>query len=130
MNEKRTINDGRIDIRMVETRMVIKGKSNHIQARNRNRRVLIAEDLCRKENAKHLQSFYVDKHHPKGAELHHVMDNGVIVVTNWRTQKVVTVLIGRENQIKRYWEESNSGQAPAEVLEKAREHKKRGYNRV
>lgn len=61
-----------------------------------------------------LSSFVVDTGHPNGDELHTIFDNGMIIVQNERTGRLVTELIARPGQIKRYWE--NQGKAiPIEV---------------
>lgn len=69
-------------------------------------------------------TFRVDKGHPKGAELHTVTDTGIIVIRNERTHKMVTKLIARPNQIKRY------GIDRKDVIEIAREHQTLGYNMI
>lgn len=50
-----------------------------------------------------IKSFYVDKGHPKGAEIHHVFSNGVVVVVNAHTKYLVTKLIARPMQVYRYY---------------------------
>ena len=68
--------------------------------------------------------FRVDKGHPNGAELHTVTDTGIIIIRNERTHKMVTKLIARPNQIKRY------GIERKDVIEIAREHQILGYNMI
>jgi hypothetical protein len=47
-------------------------------------------------------SFIVDTRHPQGCELHTICTNGVIVIANLWKAEIVTFLIARPNQIKRY----------------------------
>ena len=67
----------------------------------------------------------VDKGHKNGPEVHKITDNAIVVIYNQRTGKLITKLIARPNQIKRYYEE---GKAPKEILNKAYNHMKKGYN--
>jgi hypothetical protein len=46
------------------------------------------------------RTFYWDRHHPKGPEVHIITTTGIIVVKNYYTRKLVTVLIARPGQIK------------------------------
>ena len=67
----------------------------------------------------------VDRGHRNGPEIHEVTDNAIVNIYNQRTGKLITKLIARPNQIKRYYEE---GKAPREILNKAYDHMKKGYN--
>lgn len=44
-----------------------------------------------------------DRGHVNGAEVHKILSNGVIEIYNERTGKLVTKIVARPNQIKRYW---------------------------
>lgn len=59
----------------------------------------------------------VDRGHKNGPEIHEVTDTGIVNIYNQRTHKLVTKLIARPAQIKRYFDE---GKAPAELLKRAR----------
>lgn len=48
-----------------------------------------------------IDGFIVDKGHPKGAEVHSITDNGIIIVHNLLSGKLVTKLLARPHQIKR-----------------------------
>lgn len=63
-----------------------------------------------------VNSFRVDKGHPNGAEIHKISDTGIITIYNERTHKLITKLIARPNQIKRYYA---YGKAPRNIVEKA-----------
>ena len=63
--------------------------------------------------------FVIDRGHKNGAEIHEITSTGIINIYNQRTGKLVTKLIARPNQIKRYYKE---GKAPQELLNKAYEN--------
>ena len=69
---------------------------------NESHRVAIAKLI----SGEIVETFFVDKGHKEGAELHCVSENGVIWVLNerkWLSNRpcLVTVLFGRPNQVKR-----------------------------
>jgi len=71
-------------------------------------------------------TFTVDKHHRNGPELHSITDTGIIIIRNKRTKKMITKLIARPAQIRRYFKT-----LPAEldkVIALAQEHTNLGYN--
>lgn len=75
-------------------------------------------------------TFLCDTNHPNGNELHSIFDNGIILVQNERTKKIVTELIARPNQIRRYWTIDNKN-FPAKyeyILNKCRIHEQKRYN--
>ena len=74
-----------------------------------------------------LASFIVDTQHPNGNELHTITDNGIVVIQNQRTKKLITTLIARPAQIKRYYEQTIPSDI-YKVISKAREHEIKGYN--
>lgn len=79
-----------------------------------------------------IDGFIVDKGHKDGAECHSITDNGIIIIHNLLSGKLITKLIARENQIKRYYE-STGRQPPPEyerILYLARWHESLGYNYV
>ena len=68
----------------------------------------------------------VDRGHPNGPELHKITSTGLIMIYNQWTGKMITILIARPAQIQRYFKQ---GQAPAYIMELAREHERMGYNK-
>lgn len=72
-----------------------------------------------------VKSVIVDRGHVNGAEIHNITSTGIIVIQNQRTKKVVTKLIARPGQIRRYY---NNGEAPKNLIEIAFEHQKNFYN--
>lgn len=74
-----------------------------------------------------IKEVVVDRGHRNGPEVHKITTTGLVVIYNQRTQIMITVLIARPNQIKRYFPE---GKAPEEILKIALEHTKAGYNKM
>lgn len=74
-----------------------------------------------------IREVVVDRGHRNGPEVHKVTTTGLVVIYNQRTGIMVTVLIARPNQIKRYFPE---GQAPQDVVNLAFEHMRAGYNKI
>lgn len=74
-----------------------------------------------------IDKFVWDKGHPNGAEIHCITDTGIIIIYNKRTGKMVTQLIARPQQIRRYYEKEGR-QAPSYLIQLAIEHQKEGYN--
>lgn len=60
-------------------------------------------------------TFIIDRGHRNGAEIHAITTTGIINIYNQRTKKLVTKLIARPGQIKRYFAE---GKAPKNILKK------------
>ena len=69
----------------------------------------------------------LDRGHKNGAEIHVISSTGIVTIYNERTGKMVTKLVARPGQIKRYWKD---GKAPAELIKIAREHQRKGYNKI
>ena len=70
--------------------------------------------------------FTVDRGHRNGPEIHELTTTGIINIYNKRTNKLVTKLIARPAQIKRYYE---AGKAPKELIKKAIDNTvKNNYN--
>lgn len=76
-----------------------------------------------------IDNFVVDKGHKDGTEVHSVTDTGLIIIHNQNTGKLVTKLIARPEQIKRYYKNSNK-QPPDWLLTLAEWHKSLGYNNI
>jgi hypothetical protein len=67
----------------------------------------------------------LDRGHWNGPEIHEISSTGIITVYNKRSGKMVTQLIARPGQIRRYYPE---GEAPKELLRLARYHQELAYN--
>ena len=68
----------------------------------------------------------VDKGHRNGAELHTITTTGIIIMRNERTHKMITKLIARPGQIRRYFTEITED--IQKVIDIAREHQIMKYN--
>ena len=73
-----------------------------------------------------IKSVVVDKGHKNGPEIHNLSDTGIITIQNQRTKKMITKLIARPGQIKRYYKENEI--IPAGLLDLARQHQKLALN--
>lgn len=78
-------------------------------------------------NAKPIDGFIaiIDKHHINGAEVHALYSDGSIRIYNYRTKKLITVLIARPNQAKRLNPEI---QLPKEIYNICYRNMKKKYN--
>jgi hypothetical protein len=69
----------------------------------------------------------IDRGHRNGPEVHKITTTGLVIIYNQRTGIMVTVLIARPNQIKRYYAEN---EAPQAIINLAIEHMRAGYNKI
>lgn len=69
----------------------------------------------------------VDRGHKNGPEIHKITTTGLVVIYNKRTGIMITILIARPNQIRRYYAED---EAPQNIINLAIEHMKAGYNKI
>ena len=70
----------------------------------------------------------VDRRHRNGAEIHVISSTGIITIYNEKTRKMVTRLIARPGQIRRYYNENET--IPTDLLTLAKEHTRNKYNTV
>ena len=77
-----------------------------------------------------VDGFVIDRGHKDGLEVHSITDNGLIIIHNLTSGKLITKLLARKNQIKRYYE--STGREPPEdyedILRLAELHESLGYN--
>lgn len=103
--------------------------SRHYQEQRNEREKFIDEHFG---NDYIVDEFIVDRNHPKGVERHCLTNNGVIIIYNLYSGKLVTKLLARPQQIKRYYE--CSGIKPPleykQILRLAKEHAIAGYNDI
>lgn len=66
----------------------------------------------------------VDDGHKNGAVEQTLTTTGIVIVRNKRTRKIVTKLIARPGQLKRFFEND----IPEYLVALARDHQKMGYN--
>ena len=100
--------------------------SKHYQNQRSEREKFIDEHF----NSDYIvDEFVVDKGHPHGAERHCITSDGIIIVYNLLSGKLVTKLIAREGQIKRYYY-GTGGNPPSYLINLARQHESLGYNNM
>jgi hypothetical protein len=96
--------------------------SRHWERDRKNRKELI-------ETIGHgntIKTVVVDRHHKNGPEIHEISDTGIITIFNQRTKKMITQLIARPGQIRRYFTDNEI--IPTGLLEIARQHQRLNYN--
>ena len=86
-------------------------KSNHYSTDRTDRKNVIEYTIGR---GKIVDEFVVDRGHKNGAEIHKISNTGIISIYNQKTKKLITELIARPAQIKRYYAE---GQAPKYLVD-------------
>ena len=74
-----------------------------------------------------IDRFEVDRGHRNGPEIHSITDKAVIIITNKASGKLITKLIARPGQIRRYYEE---GKAPQALIRQAKINLEKGYNEM
>ena len=74
-----------------------------------------------------VDSFVVDRGHPDGAELHSVTDTAIIIIHNASTNKLITELIARPEQLRRLYR-SVGKEPPRKILKLAYKHNIERYN--
>ena len=102
-------------------------QTNHYKNKRHRREKFINEHLCGDGNV--IDSFIVDKGHKNGLERHDITNTGLIIIYNLESNKLVTKLIARENQIKRYY--YNVDRSPPKwLLDLCKWHNSLNYNKV
>lgn len=76
-----------------------------------------------------VDSFVVDKGHPGGAEVHSVTDTAIIIIHNQKTNKLITELIARPEQLRRLYRSVNR-RVPSKILSLAYKHNMAEYNKI
>lgn len=102
--------------------------SRHYENQRNEREKFIEEYFC--NDGVMVDGFIVDRGHRNGLEVHSITDKGIIVIHNLNSGKLITKLLARPQQIKRYYE--STGRAPPSeyesILELAKQHHILGYN--
>lgn len=104
--------------------------SKHYKNKRYSREEFIEEHL--NGDGYMIDGFIVDRGHIKGAEVHSITDNGIIIVHNLKSGKLVTKLLARPQQIKRYYQRTKRQPPPEydDVLRLAWQHNCLGYNKM
>ena len=100
--------------------------SNHYK-RQRCKRERLINKYCNGDG-KVIDSFIIDKGHKNGLERHCITDTGMIIIYNAASGILVSKLIARPNQIKRYYYGTDR-EPPPSLLRLAEWHESLGYNR-
>lgn len=75
-----------------------------------------------------IDEFTVDKGHKNGLERHCITNTGIIIIYNAESGKLVSKLVARPNQVKRYYK--NSGREPPKwLLDLCKWHEDLNYNK-
>jgi hypothetical protein len=69
-------------------------------------------------------SFIVDTNHHNGLEVHTVLTSGVVVIGNLKGKRLITWLIARPNQLKRY------GIGNKDIITKSIQNTRMGLNQI
>lgn len=102
-------------------------QSNHYKNKRYRREKFINKYLYGDGNV--IDSFVVDKGHKDGLERHDITDTGLIIVYNLKSKKLVTKLIARPKQIKRYYQDAGR-KPPKWLLDLCYWHNTLHYNEI
>lgn len=100
--------------------------SKHYKSKRYKREKFI--DRYLNGDGKVIDSFIVDKGHTMGLERHDITDNGIIIIYNAESNRLVTKLIARSSQIQRYYHNSDR-EPPLWLLNLCRWHESLNYNK-
>lgn len=98
--------------------------SNHYK-RDRKRREEIVKQIG---TGNVIKEVVLNRGHKNGPEVHKVTDTGLVLVYNQRTNVLITKLIARPNQIRRYYKEDEV--VPTDIIALAKYHTKMKWNEV
>lgn len=99
--------------------------SNHYKKSRNDREKLIQKVVGGDGDV--IDTFEVDKGHKDGMELHSITNTGLIIIHNKETGKLVTKLIARPEQIRRYYKNSKKS-PPQWLIDLATWHNDLHYN--
>lgn len=100
--------------------------SNHYKKQRYKREKFIRK--CCNGDGKIIDEFIVDKGHKNGLERHCITDTGMIIIYNAHSGILVSKLIARVNQIKRYYIDTDR-EPPPSLLRLAEWHESLRYNK-
>ena len=100
--------------------------SIHYSSDRQERRTFIQEHIG---EGNIIDSFVVDRGHPNGAEIHSVTDTAIIIIHNQKTNKLITELIARPEQLRRLYRAENR-RVPSNILSLAYKHNIASYNKI
>lgn len=114
---------------IVNTTLVNAVETKHIAYDRIERNTMIR--YCLKEGNL-MTSFIIDENDSRGRLIHNIMDNGVVIIQNERTKRIVTQYVARRGQITKYWRERGMSVPPKynRLLEVVRHNEEMGYNLI
>ena len=102
-------------------------QTNHYKNKRYKRERFIKEHLYGDGNV--VDRFVINRNHPNGEEIHEIRDNGVVIIYNARTLKLVTKIIARPKQLENLYK-SVGRTVPKWLIDLAYRHKSLNYNEV
>lgn len=102
-------------------------QTNHYKNKRYKREKFIKEYLYGNGNV--VDRFVINRNHPNGEEIHEVRDNGIVIVYNAHTLKIVTKIIARPKQLEKLYK-SVGRTVPKWLRDLAYWHNSLNYNRV
>ena len=100
--------------------------SEHYKEKRCTRESLIS-DVIGEGNV--IDSFFVNRGHKDGPEIHSITDTGIILIHNQKSGKMVTKLIARPGQVIRYYKNEGK-EVPWEIVKIAKRHQAEFCNQV
>lgn len=97
--------------------------SKHVS--ERSKRMEVIHNLINNERGKVCKICLVDTGHRDGLEVHVIYNNGVCLIYNYESHKLITGLILRPNQVKRY----NITMTKC-MSKKVKKHMQNSYNHI
>lgn len=76
-----------------------------------------------------VDSFVVDRGHSDGPEIHSVTDTAIIIIHNQLSNKLITEIIARPEQLRRLYRSENR-KVPRKILSLAYKHNTANYNNI
>lgn len=77
-----------------------------------------------------LTSFVVDKAHKNGNTIDYILDNGVVVIVNEKSKKLVTTIVPRLPQLRRYFKDGFIPQQYSSLIKIAIHNERMGYHKM
>ena len=99
--------------------------SKHYTVDRANRDYIIRTEIGYGET---VREYTIDKGHWHGTERHVLSNTGIITIYAIRTGDLITRLIARPAQVRKFYKENEI--VPEDILNLAYEHQRKGYNEV
>lgn len=99
--------------------------TKHLEERKDRFNSYLSEGL----SASFVDGFVVDRNHINGLEIHIITKEAFTFIFNLKSEKLITILASRPQQIKRYYEALNLN-CDKNILNKALENFTKGLNKI